>query len=87
MQKFDEKAFCEIARAPDAGKAEWLLRAEDSIAFLKSNAQSDEIVIYAITDAVLIDGVLAMTEKVTPADQADLLHAHIMQDDRDVASP
>jgi hypothetical protein len=81
MQRFDEQAFREIARAPDAGKGEWLLRAEDSIAFLKSNAHRDEIVIYATADAVLIDGVLARTEQVTPADQADLLNAHIMPDD------
>jgi hypothetical protein len=81
MEKFDEKAFREIARAPDAGKAEWLLRAEDSIAFLKSNAQRDEIVIYASADAALIHGVLVPTEQVTPADQADLLNASIMPDD------
>ncbi|GAB3503787.1 hypothetical protein GCM10027399_33460 [Curvibacter fontanus] len=80
MQKFDERAFREIAGAPDAGKAEWLLRAEDSIAFLKGNTQRDEIVIYAIADAVLIHGVLAPTEQVTPADQTDLLNAYIMPD-------
>jgi hypothetical protein len=80
MQRFDEIAFREIARAPDAGKAEWLLRAEDSIDFLKSNAQRDEVVIYATADAALIHGVLAPTEQVTPADQADLLNAQIMPD-------
>lgn len=80
MQRFDERAFREIARVPDAGKAEWLLRAEDSIAFLKGNAQRDEIVIYAVADAVLIHGVLAPTEQITPADQADLLNASIMPD-------
>jgi len=81
MQRFDEKAFREIARAPEIGKTEWLLRAEDSIAFLKSNAHRDEIVIYASADAVLIHGVLARTEKVTPADQADLLNVNVMLDD------
>ena len=80
MQRFDERAFREIARAQGAGKSEWLLRAEDSIAFLKGNVQRDEIVIYAISDAVLIHGVLAPTEQVTPADQADLLNAYIMPD-------
>lgn len=80
MQRFDEKAFRAIARAPDDGKAEWLLRAEESIDFLKSNAQRAEIVIYATADAVLIHGVLAPTEQVTPADQADLLKAYIMPD-------
>lgn len=80
MQRFDEKAFGSIARAPEAGKAEWLLRAEDSIAFLKGNAQRDEIVIYATSDAVLIHGVLAPTAQVTPADQSDLLRAFVMPD-------
>jgi len=80
MQRFDENAFRAIARAPNAGKAEWLLRAEDSIAFLKGNALRDEIVIYATGDAVLIHGVLAPTEQVTPADQVDLLNAYIMPD-------
>src|SRR5438445_9340310 len=80
MQRFDEKAFREIARAPNTSKAEWLLRAEDSIDFLKGNAQRDEIAIYATADAVLIHGVLAPTEQVTPADQTDLLNAYIMPD-------
>ncbi|WP_306597711.1 hypothetical protein [Geothrix sp. 21YS21S-2] len=81
MQKFDEVAFRKIARAPGTGKTEWLLRAEDSIAFLKGNAHRDEIVIYATSDAVLIHGVLARTEKVTPADQADLLNAYVLPDE------
>jgi hypothetical protein len=81
MRRFDENAFRKIARAPVDRKAEWLLRAEDSIAFLESNAHHDEIVIYATSDAVLIDGLLARTGQVTPADQADLLNAHVMQDD------
>jgi len=81
MHRFDETAFREIAWAPHTGKAEWLLRAEDSIAFLKGNAQRDEIVVYAIADAVLIHGVLARTKQVTPADQTDLLNAYIMPDD------
>lgn len=78
MQKFDEKAFSAIARAPDAGKAEWLLLAEDSIAFLRDNAQRDEVMIYAASDAVLIHGVLAPTAQVTPVDQEELLNANIM---------
>ena len=77
MHKFDERAFRELAGAPDAGKAEWLCRAEDSIDFLKGNAQRDEVVIYASADAVLIHGVLAPTEQVTPANQTDLLNAYI----------
>lgn len=78
MQKFDEKAFRVIARAPDTGKAEWFLQAEDSIAFLKDNVQRDEVVIYAVSDAVLIRGVLAPTAQVTPVDQDELLNANIM---------
>jgi hypothetical protein len=67
-----------IARVPDTGKAEWLAGAEESIAFLKANAQRDEIVLCASAPAVLIHGVLAPAAQVTPADQKDLLGAHLM---------
>ena len=81
MRKFDEQAFCEIAQAPTGHTAEWFLRAEDSLAFLRGSAGRDEIVIYASSEAVLIHGVLAPTNQVTPADQNDLLHASIDQDE------
>lgn len=80
MHRFDKAAFREIARVPGSGKSEWLLRAEDSVAFLKGSVQRDEILLYAISSAVLIQGVLAPAKQVTPADQADLLNAHLMPD-------
>lgn len=81
MKRFDDKAFGEIARAPETGKAEWLVLAEESIVFLQDAAKRDEIVIYASTEAALIHGVLAPTKHVTPANQNDLLRAYIMPDD------
>lgn len=78
MQRYNEKSFRAIAQAPDTGKAEWLIGAEESIAFLKANAQGEEIILYAIASAVLIHGVFAPAAQVTPADQKDLLGAHLM---------
>jgi len=80
MQRYNDKAFRAIAKSPDTGKAEWLAGAAESIAFLKANAQCEEIIIYAIAPAVLIHGVLAPETQVTPADQNDLLGAHLMSE-------
>lgn len=80
MLRFDEPAFRKIARMPDVGKAEWLLRAEESISFLKRSTQQDEVVLYASAQAVHLHGALAPTVQVTPADQADLLNAHFAPD-------
>jgi hypothetical protein len=60
---------------------EWLLGAEDAIDFLKDNAQRDEFVLYANAGAVLIHGVLAPNDQVSPADEGDLLRSMIMPDD------
>lgn len=80
MRRFDQKEFRAIAWAlPD--KAAWLLDAEGATEFLKNNATCEELVIYASAGAVLIHGVLAPTAQVTPADQTDLLGAHVMSDD------
>jgi hypothetical protein len=81
MKKFNEKALREISWAPETSKEKWLLLAEDSIAFLRDNAQRDEIVIYASAGAVLIHGVLAPIEQVTPANQSDLQRACFLPDD------
>jgi len=73
------KALNEI---PKADPASWLVSAEDSVAFLKANSANDYIVIYASGSSVLIHGVLALKEKVTPADGADLQNSNIpMPDD------
>ncbi|MFB5206204.1 MULTISPECIES: hypothetical protein [Stenotrophomonas] len=81
MRRFDQKEFRAIAWAAKPDKAAWLLDAEGAIEFLKSNATCEELVIYASAGAVLIHGVLAPTAQVTPADQTDLLGAHVMSDD------
>jgi hypothetical protein len=81
LRHFDEKALRAIARALDAGVTEWLLGAEDAIDFLKDNAQRDEFVLYANAGAVLIHGVLAPNDQVSPADEGDLLRSMIMPDD------
>lgn len=57
---------------PTANPASWLVAAEDSVAFLKANSANDEIVIYASGSSILVHGVLALKDKVTPADGADL---------------
>ena len=58
-----------LAQAPADKAADWLTGAEDSVAFVKENARSEEIVIYASGPAVLMHGVLAPLTQVTPADQ------------------
>jgi hypothetical protein len=81
LKIFDENSFRALAHPPDNQNIEWLLGAEDSIAFLQDNAKSEELVIYAGTDVALIHGVLAPTNQVTPANQDDLLRSHILPDD------
>jgi len=71
FKKADLEALCEC---PDQGALEWLLGAEDSVNYLKSNAENDELVIYASGKSVLIHGVLAPMPQVTPPDGHDLQH-------------
>jgi hypothetical protein len=70
----DIKALTEL---PDDHQVEWLLDAEGSIAFLQANANSDEIVIYASTKCVHIDGLLALTRKLTPSAVSELRHCNM----------
>ena len=74
-RRFNIAALKAISQPPAASEAEWLIAAEDSVVFLKENAQSEEIVIYAAGSATLIHAVLAPLKQVTPADQEDLMHA------------
>lgn len=68
------KALNEITKADPAS---WLVAAEDSVTFLKANSANDEIVIYASGSSILVHGVLALKDKVTPADGADLQSSNI----------
>ena len=70
-----------MAWAPDGNAIDWLLGAEGGVEFLRQNAVSDEIVIYASAGAVYMHGVLAPTTQVTPADQHDLLSAFVTPED------
>jgi hypothetical protein len=73
IRRFDLKRFTNISVLPQDGGAEWLCKAEDSVDFLKANARSDEIAIYAIGPAVLIHGVLAPAANVSPPNAKELM--------------
>jgi len=71
-----------INEIPKEDSQSWLVNAEDSIAYLKLSAESDDIVIYASGSSVLVHGVLAPTANLTPPDGDDLQNANIpMPDD------
>lgn len=80
-RRFNMAALKAISQAPTTGEVEWLIGAEDSVKFLKENAQSQEVVIYASGPATLIHAVLAPLKQVTPADQDDLMHAFVQTDE------
>ncbi|MBC7703720.1 MAG: hypothetical protein H7274_07250 [Rhodoferax sp.] len=80
-RRFNIAALKAIAHAPASGEAQWLVGAEDSLEFLKQNAQSEEIVIYAGGTAALIHAVLAPLQQVTPADQQDLMNHFVGTDE------
>ncbi|MCL4822630.1 MAG: hypothetical protein KJZ57_00305 [Anaerolineales bacterium] len=80
-QRLNIAALKAISQAPATGEAEWLIAAEDSVAFLKENVQSEEIVIYASAPATLIHAVLAPRKQVTPADQKDLMDDFMQTDE------
>jgi hypothetical protein len=80
-QRLNIAALKAISQAPATGEAEWLIAAEDSVAFLKENVQSEEMVIYASAPATLIHAVLAPRKQVTPADQKDLMHTFVQTDE------
>lgn len=80
-RRFNIAALKAISQMPATGEAEWLVAAEDSVAFLKESAQSEEVVIYASGPATLIHGVLAPLKQVTPANQEELMHAFVQTDE------
>ena len=80
-RRFNIEDLKAISQAPGANEAEWLIAAEDSVAFLKQNALSEEIVIFASGPATLIHSVLAPLKQVTPADQKDLMHSFVQTDE------
>lgn len=81
VRRFNIEALKALSRAQAGGEAEWLIAAEDSVTFLRENAQSEEILIYAIGPATLVHAVLAPLKQVTPADQEDLMHSFVQSDE------
>lgn len=80
-RRFKISALKAISQAPATGEAQWLIDAENSVAFLKENARSEEIVIYAIGPATLVHAVLAPQIQVTPANQGNLMDAFVGPDE------
>ena len=77
MQPFKLTDLEAISRVPDSRSVSWLVDAEDSIEFLRRNAENDEIVIYARTKCALIHGVLALKRRLTPDEISRLQHCKI----------
>lgn len=82
MKRFNLSELETLSECPSTRTTEWLVGAEDSVSYLKTNAHNDELVIYASAKSVLVHGVLAPTSKVTPPDGHDLQHGSFpMADD------
>jgi hypothetical protein len=74
-REFDKvKALSDM---PVEKRAEWLSSAECAIEFLKENALSDHVVLYASLPHVLIHSVLVPLSAVDPPDQEDLEHMSV----------
>ena len=81
MRRFKKSEIEVLNECPTNNAEEWLVRSEDSVSFLKDNAENDELVIYALGKSILIHGVLALSSKVTPPDGQDLQHGDIPMSD------
>jgi len=77
MRPFKLAELKALTELPEVDSANWLINAEASVDYLKLNSKSDDIVVYASGSSVLIHGVLALRDKVTPADGADLQESNI----------
>lgn len=81
MIRFKQSELEALSECPSTGSSAWLAGAEDSVSYLKANAESDETVIYASARSVFVHGVLAPTFKVTPPDVHNLQHGSFPMDD------
>ena len=82
MHPFKLSDLLAISNSPVPDDGPWLVRAENSVDFLRRNATNDEIVIYASTRSVLIHGVLGLTRKLTQGNISELQNRNIpMPDD------
>jgi len=83
MPPFKLSELKKLNEIPKEDSSSWLVGAESSVDFLKSNSENDSIVIYASASSILIHGVLAPKGKVSPPDGVDLRESDIpMSDDR-----
>lgn len=78
-KQFD--ALKAIAAIPDADRQAWLAAAEDGISFLKANAVSDAVVLYASMPCAWIASAMAVNHHLTPVDREDLREAYLQLDD------
>lgn len=75
------EALKAIAIIPDGDRAAWLAAAENSIAFLKANALTDAVVLYASMPCAWIASAMALNDNLKPVDRADLREAYLQLDD------
>lgn len=75
------EALKKLSVIPDADRASWLFSAKESIPFLKTNASSDHIAIYASMPCSWMMAALAPNANLTPIDREDLTQARIELDD------
>jgi hypothetical protein len=73
--------LAEISRLPASDVSDWLSSAELAVEFLKENAQSEKVVIFASMGCTLIHSVLAPLANLNPPDQAELAHDFVQLDD------
>lgn len=74
------RRLLEISVLPETNQGEWLSSAESAVDFLKENAQSDRIVLFASLSCTLIHGVLAPLANLESPDQAELSRDFIQLD-------
>lgn len=72
MRPFKITELKALNELPTIDSDNWLVNAEASVDFLEANSTNDDIVIYASGSSVLMHGVLALRDKITPADAEDL---------------
>jgi hypothetical protein len=66
-----------IAFAPLQDRAAWLTGAQDGVDFLKANASSDYVVLYASLGMAYVQSALAPIGALTPANTSELITAHL----------
>jgi len=70
-----------LSVVPDDNRVAWLERAEESVEFLKNNATSEDVVLYASMPCAWIISAMALNEKLDPVDREDLCQARVQLDD------